>query len=285
MASTPLRVWLSTGVRAVDRCVEAICYANASVARTESAVRWLRRLVGGLLGARRAGEDRGEEQRQQRLSCQLGALEAIKAPLGGVSMGASHGIGHQLGPLGVGHGETSCVLLPAVCRFNKSVNAAAQALVVEAILGVGGSNAGGDDEDGPAPAAKTSSPGATDLDPIPDSDSHPATKSNSTPNPNSNSSPNLQLHDPNWTTLDFGHWKHSGCDLGALLDAYFRELGMPRSLREVGGGGIEGVEGKGIGRDKWEGLARGSLRDRWCKTNPVALKEVGDVLRILEMCE
>lgn len=32
--------------------------------------------------------------------------------------GASHGIGHMLGPLGVGHGETSCILLPAVCKWN-----------------------------------------------------------------------------------------------------------------------------------------------------------------------
>lgn len=36
----------------------------------------------------------------------------------GVVPGASHGIGHQLGPLGVGHGATSCILLPAVCRWD-----------------------------------------------------------------------------------------------------------------------------------------------------------------------
>ena len=36
------------------------------------------------------------------------------------------GIGHQLGPMGVGHGETSCILLPAVCKYNKSVNAKQQ---------------------------------------------------------------------------------------------------------------------------------------------------------------
>lgn len=29
----------------------------------------------------------------------------------------------QLGPLGVGHGETSCILLPAVCKFNAAHNA------------------------------------------------------------------------------------------------------------------------------------------------------------------
>ncbi|KAK7546916.1 hypothetical protein IWX50DRAFT_365322 [Phyllosticta citricarpa] len=38
----------------------------------------------------------------------------------GAPLCASHGIGHQLGPLGVGHGGISCNLLPAVCAFNLS---------------------------------------------------------------------------------------------------------------------------------------------------------------------
>src|SRR5436309_15226187 len=41
-------------------------------------------------------------------------------------VGASHGIGHQLGPLGVGHGETSCILLPAVLSYNARANSAKQ---------------------------------------------------------------------------------------------------------------------------------------------------------------
>jgi alcohol dehydrogenase class IV len=36
---------------------------------------------------------------------------------------ASHAIGHQLGPLGVGHGETSCIILPAVCKWNAAQGA------------------------------------------------------------------------------------------------------------------------------------------------------------------
>lgn len=61
-------------------------------------------------------------------------------------------------------------------------------------------------------------------------------------------------------------------DLGDILDAVIRELGMPRSLGDVG-----------VGRDKLEGLAAHSLHDRWCKTNPVPLKEKEQVLEILEM--
>ena len=52
----------------------------------------------------------------------MGAIDAISAVLMKIPMGASHGIGHQLGPLAVGHGETSCILLPAVCKWKKKVN-------------------------------------------------------------------------------------------------------------------------------------------------------------------
>ena len=41
-------------------------------------------------------------------------------------VGASHGIGHQLGPLGVGHSETSCILLPAVLSYNARANSEKQ---------------------------------------------------------------------------------------------------------------------------------------------------------------
>jgi len=49
-------------------------------------------------------------------------------------MGASHGIGYVLGAAyDVPHGFTSCVMLPSVMRWNKSVNADRQALVSEAM--------------------------------------------------------------------------------------------------------------------------------------------------------
>src|SRR5260370_37531415 len=56
------------------------------------------------------------------------------APLAsGVPMGASHGIGYVLGAMfDIPHGHTSCIMLPAVMRWNKSVNAARQALIAAA---------------------------------------------------------------------------------------------------------------------------------------------------------
>ena len=64
----------------------------------------------------------------------------------------------------------------------------------------------------------------------------------------------------------------AAADLGDVLDAVIRELGMPRSLHEVG-----------VSRDQLDGLAANSLHDRWCQSNPVPLKEKEQVLEILEM--
>lgn len=61
-------------------------------------------------------------------------------------------------------------------------------------------------------------------------------------------------------------------DLGDVLDAIIRELGMPRSLADVG-----------IGRDKLDMLAENSLHDPLCQSNPVPLTKKSQVLEILEM--
>lgn len=61
-------------------------------------------------------------------------------------------------------------------------------------------------------------------------------------------------------------------DLGDILDVIIRELGMPRSLADVH-----------VGRDQLDALATNSLHDRWCKSNPIPLKEQSQVLEILEM--
>lgn len=121
----------------------------------------------------------------------------------------------QLGPLGVGHGETSCILLPAVCKYNAAHNANnhRQDLVRQFLL-------------------------------------H-----------------NADVQD----VLKTRSVDTSIADLGDVLDAVIRNLGMPRTLRDVG-----------VGREKLDGLAENSLHDRWCISNPVSLREKGQVLEILE---
>ena len=60
----------------------------------------------------------------------------------GVPMGASHGIGYVLGAVfDVPHGHTSCIMLPAVMRWNEPANAAKQAKVAAA-MGQPGKKAG-----------------------------------------------------------------------------------------------------------------------------------------------
>ncbi|KAF4430455.1 alcohol dehydrogenase [Fusarium acutatum] len=83
------------------------------------AARGLEKLISGLLRCKHDLKDL-----EARHLCQTSVVEVMRAVSSGVPLGASHAIGHQLGPLNVGHGETSCILLPAVCKFNarKSTN-------------------------------------------------------------------------------------------------------------------------------------------------------------------
>ena len=66
--------------------------------------------------------------RAARLDCQLGSWLSMTGLSAGVPMGASHGIGYVLGAVfDVPHGHTSCIMLPAVMRWNEPANAAKQA--------------------------------------------------------------------------------------------------------------------------------------------------------------
>lgn len=116
--TTPAWVWLSTGIRSVDHCVETLCSLLSNDIGDAEARVGLSKLIGGLLQSKA-----NPQSLSARHLCQEGVVSAMFALSTGVPMGASHGIGHQLGPLGVGHGETSCILLPAVCKFNYAQNA------------------------------------------------------------------------------------------------------------------------------------------------------------------
>lgn len=131
--STPEHIWLSTGVKAVDHCVETLCSLESDDEADEDARQGLRKLLPGLLGSKIDAQDL-----ERRLSCQLGVIDAMSACSRGVPLGASHGIGHQLGPVGVGHGETSCVLLPAVCKYNydRGANRKQQDAVIQLLWGL-----------------------------------------------------------------------------------------------------------------------------------------------------
>src|SRR3954452_819031 len=126
---TPEWLWLSTGIRAVDHCVEGICSRQAQPYGDAQALKGLSMLAKALP---RVKADAGDLD--ARMDCQIGTWLSTGPLASGVPMGASHGIGYVLGAeFGVPHGYTSCVMLPAVMRWNKSANAERQALVAAAM--------------------------------------------------------------------------------------------------------------------------------------------------------
>jgi maleylacetate reductase len=126
---TPEWLFLSTGIRAVDHCVEGICAREAHPFSDASALKGLAMLASGLPRVKANPRDL-----DARLDCQMGTWLSMGALASGIPMGASHGIGYVLGSAhGVPHGYTSCVMLPSVMRWNKSANADRQALVAEAM--------------------------------------------------------------------------------------------------------------------------------------------------------
>ena len=126
---TPEWLWLSTGIRAVDHCVEGLCSREAHPFADAQALKGLSMLAQALPRVKADPNDL-----DARMDCQIGTWLSMGPLSMGVPMGASHGIGYVLGAeFGVPHGYTSCVMLPSVMRWNKSDNAERQALVSTAM--------------------------------------------------------------------------------------------------------------------------------------------------------
>ena len=126
---TPQWLWLSTGIRAVDHCVEGLCSGEAHPYADAQALKGLSMLARALPLVKANPGDL-----DARMECQIGTWLSMGPLSAGVPMGASHGIGYVLGAVyGVPHGYTSCVMLPSVMRWNKPDNAERQALVSAAM--------------------------------------------------------------------------------------------------------------------------------------------------------
>ncbi|QQS11580.1 MAG: iron-containing alcohol dehydrogenase [Rhodospirillales bacterium] len=126
---TPQWLFLSTGIRAVDHAVEDICSPECDAYSEGASIQALKLLSRGLRGVKADPTDLAA-----RSDCQMGMWLSMVGSQSGVPKGASHAIGHILGgTAGVPHGYTSCVMLPYVMRWNKSVNADRQAVVSEAL--------------------------------------------------------------------------------------------------------------------------------------------------------
>jgi alcohol dehydrogenase class IV len=104
---TPDALWTASGIRALDHAVE-IYLSRAPTPVTDAAALHAVRLLVEHLPRSRGDDD------DARLAClQAGWLSMIGVD--NVTLGLSHGIGHQIGArCGVPHGVTSCVMLPTV---------------------------------------------------------------------------------------------------------------------------------------------------------------------------
>jgi len=126
---TPPRLWFSTGIRALDHALETWCSRNPtplSDAHSSYAARLL------IISLQKVFDSPGDIS--ARLDCMKGAWLSILGAASGVKAGASHGMGHALGgTAGMPHGETSCVMLPHVLRYNASVNRDRQAVIASSV--------------------------------------------------------------------------------------------------------------------------------------------------------
>jgi alcohol dehydrogenase class IV len=208
--TTPIRVWLSTGMRAVDHIVESYCSQASKPEAKENAFLGLKLLVPGLIRTKRNPDDL-----EARLDAQKGGRYSMTFLRMGIPVGGSHGIGHQLGPYGVPHGETTCVMLPFVLKYNAKVNRGKQQEMLAVLW----------ESEIVAEVLRK------------------------------------------WRVKEDG-----SAELADAIDAIVRELGLPRSLREVG-----------VGRDKWDVIAESSIKDKCCTVNPIPLTKKEQVIEILEM--
>ena len=125
---TPNWLWLSTAIRSIDHAIEGFCSNLKNPLIDHNALETLRILSNSL---RETKDDcyniKARSQSQK-------AVWMIAKNMGNVTMGASHGIGYLLGSIGsVPHGQTSCVMLPAVLKWNEDFHPEKDKMIANAL--------------------------------------------------------------------------------------------------------------------------------------------------------
>lgn len=109
---TPVELWLSTGIRALDHAVEGFLAEGEHPFNDVMAREGIRRLFDSLPRAKANPKDL-----DVRTENQLAAWFSYTLP-GPSASGLSHTMGKQIGARhGIPHGVTSCLLLPHVMRY------------------------------------------------------------------------------------------------------------------------------------------------------------------------
>jgi alcohol dehydrogenase len=125
---TPLELWLSTGIRAVDHAVETLLADGSHPLPDTLALEALRRLHTSLLRTHADPSDLAA-----RTESQLGAWFSFTLP-GPAAGGLSHTLGKRIGSRhNIPHGVSSCLILPHVMRYLAPRTAAVQARIATAL--------------------------------------------------------------------------------------------------------------------------------------------------------
>jgi maleylacetate reductase len=125
--ATPMELWLSTGIRALDHAVEGFLSDGDHPFNDVMAIEAIRRLFDSLPRAKAAPDNV-----DVRTENQLAAWFSFTLPSASAS-GLSHTMGKQIGArYGVPHGVTSCLLLPHVMRYLERRMPDRMALLAEA---------------------------------------------------------------------------------------------------------------------------------------------------------
>ncbi|MEW6298782.1 MAG: iron-containing alcohol dehydrogenase [Thermodesulfobacteriota bacterium] len=137
---TPIRLWLASGVMAINHAVEVFCSSLPHLVGDTFKLAALRYLLPALPCTRQVPDDLGA-----RLSCQVGAWLADHSPLRAQSLLStttalpSHALAYELSALcRVPYGLTACVTLPACLRWSaaRMPQAAARQAALARALGV-----------------------------------------------------------------------------------------------------------------------------------------------------
>lgn len=111
--ATPLRLWTSTGMRAVDHAIEMLYRPDPSQLLRSSELGSIRELFQLLPATNKNPDDVGIRQRLQLVALQSLWPESRKG-----AIGLSHGLGHALGgTYSIPHGITSCITLAKSIEF------------------------------------------------------------------------------------------------------------------------------------------------------------------------
>ena len=133
-AQTPARLWFSAAVRTLDHGVEGFLSPDAIPLFQAQFLDGLKLMSQGLRTAHQALQQGDAALAAEARALSFQGVWAVSAALGRVRFGASHGLGYILGARhGVPHGETSCVLLPAVMRWNAETLGDRMAPIAEAL--------------------------------------------------------------------------------------------------------------------------------------------------------